>query len=582
MEREKKMRLNKKRSGMVLFAGLLALLWAVPRNVPGASKACGKPKSEAEIRALLQKWRDQVRPGLPALEVKLVEEETSPLPVDLPAGQLSVTFEDSETKTDMNIKLKAQRRDMAYALAGFGYTFLGGNFAGQEKMKDVGFWCFLEACLLKMISPHLLNVGFHLNERGAYDDALSILCYAAALNPKSPAVHNNLAYNLAAKGNFKEAVDEAAQASSLEPGKDSYTQRLKHYGQQAGLNVDHLMANSGAPDAGQKPYSQAYDELLTLLTLKYQSYSMNYLNMQTQSLFMKYFSGGPGSARAAFDERLIASEKQNNACLKACQPQPGIIPAGLRRCQCQCDLAYRQRNYSANAQYYQECAQACQAWSEAALKAADLLNVELAGKIEARQKALSPQEFEAAGEYLDKLYFQAVEMIEGFIKVHLAEGAYPELLDRWKAVQDQQRECAVRPSENDPGNPEDFFGRRPPMLRRKVSQSGKPWNIWFFFGELRLYPDDTARLSLGRKGIASLKFKFNFRTYDFGAGVGLGLNAGKLMGPAGGQAFNQLFKFEFFAMADSKKGLNYGLETGLRTLKYGPISMGDQVVTLEN
>ena len=567
---------------LVYCAGLLFLLNSVPGDARAAAKACGQPKSEAEIRALLQKWRDQIRPGLPAQEVKLVEQAASPLPLDLPAGQLSATFEDFETKTEMKIGLKAQRRDMAYALAGFGYTFLGGNFVGQEKMKDVGLWCFLEAALLKMIPDHLVNVGFHLNERGAYDDALSVLCYAAALSPNSPAVHNNLAYNLAAKGNFKEAVNEAAQTASLEPAKDSYRQRLEYYGQNAGVNVDNLGAGSTLPSGGQGLYSQAYLDLVTLIHKEFQAYSLNYLNLQTQALFQKYFSGQPGSSRAAFDERLAVSRQQYDACIKGCQPQPGIIPAGLARCQCQCSLVHYRSDHGANAQYYQECAQACQTWSEAALKAADRFSLEMGEKIEARRKALRPGEFESAGEYLDRLYFQAVDMIDGFIIVHLTEGAYPELVDRWNTVQSQARECSARMTEGELQTPGDFFGKRPPQLRRRVRESDKPWNIWFFFGELRLYPDDTARLSLGRKGIASLKFKYNFRTHDFGAGVGLGLNVGKLMGPAAGSTFNQLFKFEFYAMSDTQKGLHYGLETGVRTKKYGKISMGDQVVTLEN
>jgi tetratricopeptide (TPR) repeat protein len=269
------MKAIKQRSGVFLFTGIFFLLGAFSQSIPAASKTCGQPKSEAEIRSLLKKWRDQIRPGLSAQEVKLVEEKASALPLDLPAGQLSATFEDSETKTDIKVDLKAQRRDMAYALAGFGYTFLGGNFAGQEKMKDMGLWCFLEAALLKLISPHLLNVGFHLNERGAYDDALSVLCYAAALSPNSPPVHNNLAYNLAARGNFKEAVDEAAQALSLEPDKDSYRRRLKYYGKEAGVKVDSLMPQSGAPPAGQGRYSQAFVELWYSLNQKYQSFDID-------------------------------------------------------------------------------------------------------------------------------------------------------------------------------------------------------------------------------------------------------------------------------------------------------------------
>jgi hypothetical protein len=35
-------------------------------------------------------------------------------------------------------------------------------------------------------------------------------------------------------------------------------------------------------------------------------------------------------------------------------------------------------------------------------------------------------------------------------------------------------------------------------------------------------------------------------------------------------------------MVDTQKGLNYGLQTGIKSKNFGPVSKGEYVVTLEN
>jgi tetratricopeptide (TPR) repeat protein len=567
------------RGRRILWVGFLMLLGTVPAIVADTSKACAQVGSEAEVRVLLQKWRDQIKPGLPAQEVKLVEKQASAAPLDIPADQVSLTFDDSETNAGHRVEVNAGRRDMVYALAGYGYTLVGGSYAGQQKMKDMGLWCFLEAALLRMISPHLLNVSFHLNERGAYDDASAVLCYAMKLDPNSAPAHNNLAYNLAAQGQFKDAVNEAAEALSLAPEKDTYVDRLKYYGQKAGIKVDNLVAASKAQAAGHGQYSAACTELMTLVIQKYMAYNWEYFGPQLQGLTRKCFSSDPGSFFTAHDGQLIASRKQNELCKSNCGPK-GMISSTMVHCWCLCDLAEVQREYAADVEFYRECAQTFKPWTEAATKANDLLNKELGDKIEAKQKALRPGEFGRVGALLDNQYFHAAERIDE-VNAHV-DGAYQTAADTWRKLQDVIRECRAKPRGDELGSPEDLFGKRPPLLRRVMSESDKPWAFWFFFGELKLGPGDAMNLSLGRPGMASLKLKFNFKTYDFGAGVGLGLNPCKILGPGAG-GFNRLFKFELFVMADTEKGISYGLDGRVRTMKVGAISMADQpMIILEN
>ncbi len=547
-----------------------------------APAVCGQARSEAEIRALLQKWRDQIKPGLPAQEVKTVENQAGAVPVDVPADRIGLTFDDSESKAGHRVEVTAGRRDMVYALAGYGYTLVGGSYPGQKKMKDMGLWCFLEAALIRMTSAHLLDVAFHLNERKAYDDAVSLLGYALTLDPYSAPAHNNLAYSLAAKGQLKDAVSEAARALSLAPERESYLARLKYFGKQAGIKVDDLAAAARSQGAGQGTPSQACQELVSLIGPKITAYNLEHFGYQFQGLHQKCFSGQPGSFDAILGDRLMAIDREAERCASQnCFPDgPGVLIAGLQECLCQCGLIAVRQAYAAHVEFYRQCDGALRPWLERAAKANDLLNVQLGEQIEARRKALKPGELALLNRLLDTHYFAIQDQINGGYDD--LEGAYRGVADAWQTIQDRIRECRSKGRGDQLGSPEDLFGKRPPRLRRVIRESDKPWAFWFFFGELRLGPGDNMNLSLGRPGLASAKIRFNFETYDFGAGVGLGLNPCRVLGPGAG-GFNQLFKLELIFMADTEKGITYDLDGRVRTMKTGAISMADQpMVTLEN
>lgn len=180
------------------------------------------PQAEAEIRAILEKWRDKIKPTLDQKWVAEIEKQTMALSADAPDGVFPISYEDSESKHNINVTPKANRRDWSFALDGFMFTFLGGNYANQEHKLDIGFWCFLEASLIHMLPDHLASVAFHLNERGEYDDAISILIYAKSLNPYHHTTRNDLAHSLSCKGSHKAAYDEMSQAASLKPSSERY------------------------------------------------------------------------------------------------------------------------------------------------------------------------------------------------------------------------------------------------------------------------------------------------------------------------------------------------------------------------
>jgi len=175
---------------------------------------CQSIKSKTEIRELLEQWHDHLSPIISQTELSRVSTYANRFPVNQPPNVLSISFDISG---DNNIQRVVNRRDWAYALEGLRYTLIGGLNKGSEKMIDVGFWCFLKAALLRMEPNHLANIGFHLNNKGAFGDAASILCFARSLNNGHSNIHNNLAHTLASTGNYSDALAEQAAAMVLNP-----------------------------------------------------------------------------------------------------------------------------------------------------------------------------------------------------------------------------------------------------------------------------------------------------------------------------------------------------------------------------
>lgn len=148
----------------------------------------------AAVLAILTRYRDPLADSVRADVRAAVEEYVQQFPVDpslAPAIQSSAAPETGEDIFDVD----PGRRDWAYAVNGLPFTLAASEPTGGRAWLDLGMWCFLEAALLVPDEPeHLVNVAFHLNVRGEFDDARQLLFYALELDPQHLAAAENLAY----------------------------------------------------------------------------------------------------------------------------------------------------------------------------------------------------------------------------------------------------------------------------------------------------------------------------------------------------------------------------------------------------
>src|SRR6202023_1516209 len=70
------------------------------------------------------------------------------------------------------------------------------------------------------VLAHLELGGLVLVERGRFDEGLSEVRRAVALDPLSPYARTEFARALLLAGRYKEAVDEARRAIALDPGRN--------------------------------------------------------------------------------------------------------------------------------------------------------------------------------------------------------------------------------------------------------------------------------------------------------------------------------------------------------------------------
>jgi hypothetical protein len=565
---------NSKTTLLLLAVIFFSLILTPQPSYSGA----GAPavKTEAEIRAILVKWRDTIKPTLNQAHVAEVEKQANALPLENPQGTFPVTYDDSETDSAVDVKTKANRRDWAYALDGFLYTLIGGVGDGQADKLDLGFWCFIEAALLQMIPDHLNAIAFHLNERGEYDDAISVLHYVCSLNPYLPSARNNLAYALSGKGDHKSAYNEMSQAVSLSPDNERFKKKLKYYADQAGINVPKDPSGQAAQTPSAMP-SQAYLSVFQSIVSANQTFHTEFMNHRWNTIFNScYSSANPSSAKSVYYNSLTGLDDARETCIKNCYPAPGIIPDNLDNCICKCTMMWAQNRFAAANQFHDYCRPQVETWAKESQDALELLVEAMFDQVTKEKNNLTKKEMEDLDNIISDLYLGANEGIRTLYDSSMSDIMVVVKQD-FEILQSTSDECGKKLSAASPKDPMDLFGKAPLKLRR-VSDSGKIWNIWFFFGDLKLYPDDTAKLSIGVKGIASIKLKYNFQTGDKGAGVGLGLNVGKLLGPPGEAIIKNTMKFEFFANVDSATGGSWGFESGFRP-KVGVLP-GDSSATM--
>ena len=200
-----------------------------------------------EIEALLNALRNEIVNTIPAVTRQTVEAYVSAYPLQAVDQSAPIAVKASEGEV-AELTVVVGRRDWAYASAGVEYTFLGIFGEGQASLLDTALWCFLEAALLRPDeSEHLINVAFHLNERGQYVQAQQVLEFAQLLDPTSPGLNNNLAYVLSKQGRALQAISKARTALNGGQNVSFFKERLGYYLQSADL--------AGAADLTLQPDS---------------------------------------------------------------------------------------------------------------------------------------------------------------------------------------------------------------------------------------------------------------------------------------------------------------------------------------
>jgi hypothetical protein len=503
---------------------------------------------------------------LPQKECERVETYTYRFPIDQPPNAMPLTFDYSEDERDMNIRPIINRRDWAYALEGFRNTFMGGVYEGSASMVDLGFWCFLQAALLKMEPDHLANVGFHLNNRGAFDDAASVLCYARSLHVDHPGIHNNLAHTLASLGNFHEALAEQSNAIALSPTMSRYRDKMRTYGNLAGLSLNpeaSVLRMSTPSIAFAEAQSAIGQEMATFTGQRL----FTLMRKATQDLF---------NLRRVCDQKVGTSETESIKCHSKCGDARNTV------CHCNCEIKRWQTSWNALMEFFFELAPRIDAYERSCRKELIASKDRMITILEEHRRGMRPDEIRAAYEGIYNWYL-GYQFGEG-MRLHL-EGILMSARQNHEMLKATLEECgrSIRDAMS-PIDPADTFGRRPRtiVLKELNPESNKTWHIWFGVGSLDLHPDDTATLSLGIKGVLSGKLMYNFRTHDFGSGIAVGLNLGKAFGPIGETLFKNTMKFEFFAEVDSAKGPRAGIDTGINP-RVGVLHTDQKlVIRLEN
>jgi len=537
-------------------------------------------KTEGEIRGIILKWRDNLKSILTDESIKKIVNYAERYPVDVPDGTMPVTFTDSENNDFVNIKAVINRCDWAYAFEGWKFTLFGGTSEGYDNLIDVGFWCFIEAALIHLEPDHLVNIGFHLNNRWKYEDAKAILTYANHLNSNNHAIHNNLGHTLACMNDFKGATQEALKALALNPDNPAYKTKIETYSSKAGFPIK--MPKMKTSDQGLEPPETNKALMSKNLMNAWAMITMEFAKYQNRSSmnFQKY--AGQMNAEMMDDyARQDKYAREQQKCYDAIYDQRRY--ESLDEALCQCTVPQMRNVYASSVQCYYRHVNIYGEWSEADFTAYGEI-VESVFKLADTIDFLNEKE-------KTELYMKICRQCHFFLQIIENNEAQVKIFavhadGNFTMYKEAESKCSSALVSKEIIDPADYFGRRPTTIVLKRFDRGngeKTWFLWLGAASLELRPDSTANLSLGISGIAAAKFSYNFKSRDFGCGVGVGLNLGKALGPAGKWIFKNAMKFELNAFIDSKKGPQAYIEAGMNP-KIGAAyaSVNDVVVTIEN
>lgn len=537
-------------------------------------------KTESEIRALILKWRDSLKSISKDETIKKIVNYAETYPVNVSDGTMPVTFTDSENDDSVNIKVVVNRRDWAYAIEGWKFTLFGGTSKGYENMIDVGFWCFIEAALIHLEPDHLVNIGFHLNNRWEYEDAKAILTYANYLNSNNPAIHNNLGHTLACLNDFKGATREALKALALNPENPSYKTKLETYTTKAGFPIKISQMETSdqelePPEANKDPMSRNLMNAWAMITMELAKYQ------NSSSMNFQKYAGEMNIEMMDDYARQDKYSKEQQKCYDAIYDPKRY--ESLDEAFCQCTVPQMRKVYASSVQSYYRHVNIYGEWSEVDFVAYEEIVervLRLANSIDFLDEKEKSQLYMKI--YRQFFFFlQTIENNEAQVKLFAVHAD-----QNFALYKEAMSKCSSALVSKEIFDPTDYFGQRPSKIVLKRFNRGdgeKTWYIWIGPVSLELRPDFTANLSLGISGIAAAKFSYNFKSRDFGSGVGVGLNIGKALGPLGKLIFKNAMKFELNAFVDSKKGPQAYIEAGMNP-KIGAAyaSQSDVVVIIEN
>ncbi len=271
-----------------------------------------------EIAALLNALRNEIVKTIPSATLQAVEAYVSAYPPQAVDQSAPIAVKASEGEVP-ELTVVVGRRDWAYASAGVEYTFLGIFGEGQASLLDTALWCFLEAALLRPDeSEHLINIAFHLNERGQYVQAQRVLEFAQLLDPTSPGLNNNLAYALSKQGKALQAISKARTALNGGQNVSFFKERLGYYLQSADLD--------GAADLTLQPDSADttnWREMVDVSLLSELGKSVYYSLLKVDQQFWEDVLGIPNPLDPDLNAKVDAlydlkMSHQSGAILKAC------------------------------------------------------------------------------------------------------------------------------------------------------------------------------------------------------------------------------------------------------------------------
>ena len=484
-------------------------------SAPTDDKPEPTPESaKSKVKKIIKEYLSEIGSQIPEAETENIEIAVKDYQIELqPASEAITVLAKVEEEIEYTLDIKT--RDWAYAAFGIENTLIGGLVDEQEAKLDLGLYSFLQAAALNLDEPeHLSNVAFHLNNKGDYENAKTILRYALTIDESYFPALSNLAYAYAGQGDYTKAILEQLKVVSLRPEK-WYLLRLADYYEKAGLPE----ASEVILSAIEGSQTESIPSLHPSITLSSNGEAvMDEVEKLDESLYAK--------CQAIIDSKRPPLLDLIN---KLMNEWVVIAERGLYECP--------MNVFSSGGDSHDVCVKC---YVPAANEAFNLVSTARANAL----PLIHSFESEAFKE-LEKYTRQAVEIVEDAdLDESERESLLKEVHRRFTVEytirimgprQSVQSTCAQIQSEYSAAmaegcgdvsmeipklDEEDWECKNFPTLCKK-------WKFWFIIGSISYDPKGDFELSLGQ-GLA-FKYKYNFARDISNIGVGYGINLDKII-----------------------------------------------------